>query len=174
MTLNPPTTRRAKAAAVRTFSGTHPFRASHAGNPSRAVALIDAGCCPRCEGRLYPDVPLPGWRPAGSRATACRCIPVCEDCAYAEAMGEYVGTTVADAGIETEPTLPPEFEVHPVRYIARTNLLPPERWPVNRERMISGCALVSSALDGQSEVVEVRLGELVGRQHPGGWCDPDN
>jgi hypothetical protein len=37
------------------------------------VQMIDAGRCPRCEDPL-PSVP------AGSKATPCRCIPVCSSC----------------------------------------------------------------------------------------------
>lgn len=47
----------------------------------RITTAIGSGICPRCSDPLTPD-PLPdGWRPAGSRALPCRCVPVCERCA---------------------------------------------------------------------------------------------
>jgi hypothetical protein len=168
------TTLGGRAADVHTFSGTHPFRAEHAGDNPRVVALIEAERCPRCEGALYPDGRVPAWQPAGSRATACRCIPVCEDCAHAEALGGLVSILAADAGVVIDHAFPAEFEVDPTKYLARTMLLSPEQWPVDRDRMIAGCERVDAFLEQQSEVVEVRLDDLVERQHPGGWCDPDN
>ncbi|MFG2855669.1 hypothetical protein ACGFZ9_34215 [Streptomyces mirabilis] len=88
--------------SIRTFSGTHPYRpqcvvestvrlleillpdtAAELAvlNAERITNAIDAGVCPRCSDPLRPDTAPDDWRPAGSRATTCRCIPVCETCA---------------------------------------------------------------------------------------------
>jgi len=45
------------------------------------TSTIDAGRCPRCD-ELFPADRLP----AGSRVTACRCIPVCPACGDHEAL----------------------------------------------------------------------------------------
>jgi hypothetical protein len=47
------------------------------------VRRIDSGRCPRCER------PLSGY-PAGSRATRCRCIPVCSACGEQEAFRPFL------------------------------------------------------------------------------------
>ncbi|MFJ8027422.1 hypothetical protein [Streptomyces sp. NPDC096311] len=88
--------------SIRTFSGAHPYRpqcvvestarlletllpdtAAELAvlNAERITKAIDAGICPRCSDPLRPDDAPADWRPAGSRATNCRCIPVCETCA---------------------------------------------------------------------------------------------
>lgn len=94
---------------IRTFSGAHPYRPQcavatarvifreeiasiapdltgkaaewSAGIAERITKAIDANVCPRCSDPLRPDPTPDGWRPAGSRATRCRCIPVCDTCA---------------------------------------------------------------------------------------------
>ncbi|MFI5684647.1 hypothetical protein [Streptomyces sp. NPDC051636] len=91
---------------TRTVSGAHPYRPQcviasareiytnafetdlHPAIPELAVqcaeritTAIDAGVCPRCSDPLHPNPAPDGWQPAGSRATTCRCIPVCETCA---------------------------------------------------------------------------------------------
>jgi hypothetical protein len=47
---------------------------------------IDHGICPRCQGP-----PSPGERPAGSRVTSCRCIPVCAECEARETKEASIG-----------------------------------------------------------------------------------
>lgn len=50
---------------------------------NQITRLINHGTCPRCLG------PLPTsdtWLPAGSHATACRCIPVCGTCGTHESL----------------------------------------------------------------------------------------
>jgi hypothetical protein len=82
----------------RSFSGAHPFRPQclvTALEPSsdpkgealveRATHLvgeIDRGRCPRCGGPLSTASGLP----AGSRVTACRCVPICGSCGAHEAL----------------------------------------------------------------------------------------
>jgi len=91
---------------IRTFSGAHPYRPQcvvtaarevfekvfekdlHVAIPDLSVRLAEVittdignGRCPRCHDPLYPDVKPEGWKPAGSRALPCRCLPVCETCA---------------------------------------------------------------------------------------------
>lgn len=89
-------------APTRTFSGAHPYRPQCVLNAARKVfdetlpdaaaelavvvaerttADISNGFCPRCHDPLLPDPKPEDWRPAGSRATICRCIPVCDRCA---------------------------------------------------------------------------------------------
>lgn len=88
---------------ITTFSGAHPYRPQCAVDAVRGLLVellpvaaasdlavqcaervtvaVDSGICPRCSDPLRPQ-PVPnGWQPAGSRATSCRCIPVCETCA---------------------------------------------------------------------------------------------
>lgn len=47
----------------------------------RFTIAVDRGICPRCSGPLLPDNPPDDWRPAGTRALPCRCVPICETCA---------------------------------------------------------------------------------------------
>ncbi|MGP4048749.1 hypothetical protein [Streptomyces sp. 2A115] len=86
---------------IRTFSGAHPYRPQCVVDSSRRLLetllpdtaaelavlnaeritqAIDTGICPRCSDPLRPEAAPDDWRPAGSRATTCRCIPVCETC----------------------------------------------------------------------------------------------
>ncbi|MFG2473530.1 hypothetical protein [Streptomyces fagopyri] len=91
---------------ITTFSGAHPYRPQcvitaatevfekvfakdlHIAIPDLSVRVaevittdIDKGLCPRCHDPLYPAMKPEGWKPAGSRALPCRCLPVCETCA---------------------------------------------------------------------------------------------
>jgi hypothetical protein len=53
---------------------------------ARLVEHIDAGRCPRCDGPLLPADADDRTRPAGSRITLCRCVPVCSACGFDEAF----------------------------------------------------------------------------------------
>ena len=84
---------------VRSFSGRHPYRPQcvideivtewaqddidmtvQATEKGAAVTVkIDGGICPRCDGELDLQ------RNSGSRATRCRCVPVCPACGADEA-----------------------------------------------------------------------------------------
>jgi hypothetical protein len=91
---------------IRTFSGAHPYRMQcvvtaarevfekafekslHAAIPELSVRVaevittdISNGRCPRCHDPLTPEIAPEGWKPAGSRALHCRCLPICETCA---------------------------------------------------------------------------------------------
>jgi hypothetical protein len=91
--------------SIRTFSGAHPYRPQcvvtaarevfekafekslHTAIPELSVRVaevittdISNGRCPRCHDPLYPDVKPEQWKPAGSRALLCRCLPICETC----------------------------------------------------------------------------------------------
>jgi hypothetical protein len=85
---------------IQSYSGAHPFRPQClvavwerdggllaldlglATPVEELVALIDRGHCPSCQGKLPTEHPA-----AGSRATECRCIPVCPTCGGLEALG---------------------------------------------------------------------------------------
>ncbi|MDH2392352.1 hypothetical protein QCN29_26955 [Streptomyces sp. HNM0663] len=94
---------------ILTFSGAHPYRPQCVLNSARAIlgevlagpdaealamhiaervtTAVDSSVCPRCSDPLAIAGAPEGWRPAGSRATTCRCIPVCETCSsWAEPM----------------------------------------------------------------------------------------
>jgi hypothetical protein len=87
---------------ITTFSGEHPYRVGCVIDASRRIfdailgtespalaarvaervtADIAAGLCPRCHDPLTPEIVPEDWRPAGTRALPCRCVPVCETCA---------------------------------------------------------------------------------------------
>ena len=95
-------------APVQARFATHPFRPTclrselerhldQQGEVDRGVVVhtlvgllhdIDHGACPRCQG---PSRTLPGGIPAGSRVTACRCIPICAECEAMEAKEASIG-----------------------------------------------------------------------------------
>ncbi len=108
-----------------TFSGAHPYRPQCVIDTARTLftellpmasasdlaiqyaeritKAIDTGICPRCSDPLRPDPAPEWWQPAGSRATRCRCIPICETCSgWAEpVLGTFAVTawpTDADDG----------------------------------------------------------------------------
>lgn len=91
---------------IRTFSGAHPYRPQcvvtaarevfekvletdlHSAIPELSVRVAEVittdignGLCPRCHDPLFPKLKPEGWKPAGSRALPCRCLPLCETCA---------------------------------------------------------------------------------------------
>lgn len=93
---------------LRSFSGTHAYRPTCVSGAAKLAAVtdfgfdpvddaalekigahwaevvagrLDRGQCPRCRGAL-PELPE---LPAGSRVTACRCIPICGSCGADEA-----------------------------------------------------------------------------------------
>lgn len=49
------------------------------------TADLEGGRCPRCQASFDVE------RAAGSRATACRCIPICSLCGSAESWEEFAG-----------------------------------------------------------------------------------
>lgn len=90
---------------ITTFSGAHPYRPQcvvraarevfqkafekslHGAIPELSVRVaevitndISNGRCPRCHDPLVPRIVPKDWKPAGSRALHCRCLPVCETC----------------------------------------------------------------------------------------------
>lgn len=65
--------------------------------------VIDLGKCPRC-GEPLPLLPE---YPAGSRITACRCIPICGPCGTHEGIEGFVNGGRADV------TLPKAWPIDP-------------------------------------------------------------
>ena len=94
--------------SLRARFATHPFRPrclrselerhldqhAEAGRGVVAHALvgllhdIDHGACPRCQGPLWA---APGAIAGGSRATSCRCIPICAECEARETKEASIG-----------------------------------------------------------------------------------
>lgn len=179
---------------ILTFSGTHPFRRQHAmGYGKRAAELLTREVCPRCEGPLYPDDrearatlarpgdPRPIWRPAGSKATACRCIPVCEVCGFAEALKKPAAELLAAPGaFDDIPAGERDRFRDAVTYVADRAGAFVTWWPVDRERQFNGVACIQAwmveAGYGTADPSDPTqdLSKLIGAQHPGGWADPDN
>lgn len=90
---------------IRSFSGSHPYRpqcvvkVAGLAAAEHVTAAIDAGECPRC------SRPLPTEHAgAGSRATCCRCVPVCGAC------GDHEG--FAGAFIERWPVSAEAVDEH--------------------------------------------------------------
>jgi len=171
---------------IRTFSGAHPYRPQcvvtaarevfekafekslHTAIPELSVRVaeiittdIGNGRCPRCHDPLYPDVKPEGWKPAGSRALLCRCLPVCDTCA--SWIEPIIGTNPVtawptdtdfdDDGVETRK----EHEQERVRKLkaqSETALL--EAGP-------GGLVLVTA--EGVAPV------DIQPRPHPGGWLE---
>ena len=99
---------------VNSFSGTHPYRPqcvidsivadfvacdfdTRGPATERAAQIterIDAGECPRCLAPLPDGDPE---RPAGSRVTACRCIPICGRCGSDETYQSALGRPMSRA-----------------------------------------------------------------------------
>jgi hypothetical protein len=104
------------------------------------VDNIDAGLCPRC-GAQFPA--NPNWMPAGSRVTACRCIPVCATCGDREAY-DLVG--------------PLRWPLDECENEEVDDLLA-RRVPL--DAILSDDALIDAAGAHQ----------LVPRPHPGGWAE---
>jgi len=111
---------------------------------------VSVGCCPRCGSGL----PKPPVSPAGSRVTACRCIPICGTCGEHEALS----TTSPSEW----PLDPEDVREQMAQWLATGTsslaLLAPEG---------DDCYCV---VDGDG-VTPVRP-----RQHPGGWAEfgPDH
>ncbi|MFD7709518.1 hypothetical protein [Streptomyces sp. NPDC059786] len=164
--------------SIRTFSGAHPFRpqciieaARHILEPllpnlaapmavsiaERAIKAIDTGTCPRCSDPLRPEATPNGWRPAGSRATACRCIPVCETCAnWIEPFfgGDSVAAWPTDEDLGEEET---QKEID-ARFVATAKAACTE---ATLEPSAHGPVVVT---DGAVHLVQLR-------PHPGGWLE---
>ena len=116
---------------ILTSSGLHPFRVEHLAEAlgddphewlAHFLTALEEGRCPRCDGPLMRAedgmIHPPGDDgsvPAGSLVTACRCIPVCEDCE-------------ADEDIFDETWIVYD---HPPADVAM-----PSDWPIDREAML--------------------------------------
>lgn len=164
-------------APVRSFSGSHPFRPVHllealaveapegadlVGIAAELTERVDAGRCPRC-GRHLPEMPE---FPAGSRITACRCIPICGPCGVHEAFAGYPGGTPSSkAGIPRWGAWGWHAE-------------PPSPADVDADVQAIDASGEEGFLDLRSGVVVTARGVFVGRvtprEHPGGWADPDS
>jgi hypothetical protein len=96
---------------IQSFSGAHPYRpqcvidvianewleygldvTKRATEMAVTITVkIDAGTCPRCNGVLDLDMC------AGSRATRCRCVPICGRCGSDEGNQTILGTGMSQA-----------------------------------------------------------------------------
>lgn len=149
---------------VTSFSGTHPYRPQcllanvdatpdvdadpdELADPDRLVAVVVAitscigqGKCWRCDDPL----PTPPVLPAGSRATRCRCVPVCLPCGEHEAILEERGD---------------EFAWHV------------DRHQRDAEIAASRGQCKSAILSGDVIVTEDGAAPVRSRPHPGGWAE---
>jgi hypothetical protein len=99
---------------------------------------IAAGRCPRCSGPL-------GDYPAGSRITACRCIPICSTCGGQEPFVLFAVTC------------------WPVTQADHDLMMASSEWRT---------AEVSTGItDGEMVITEDGSTPLRGRPHPGGWLE---
>jgi hypothetical protein len=164
--------------ALVTFSGAHPYRPQCVVDSSRALLetllpdtaaelavmnaervtqAIDAGICPRCSDPLLP-VPVPeGWRSAGSRATTCRCIPICETCS------NWVEPFIGASAVTAWPTDEDDGGDH-TRKEYETELA---------ERFKASCtaAYLQSGASGPVLVSDDGVAEIQLRPNPGGWLE---
>lgn len=166
---------------IRTFSGAHPYRPQCVLNSARTIlselldgpdakalamhiservtTAVDSGVCPRCSDPLTVADASEGWRPAGSRATTCRCVPVCETCS---SWAEPVLGTLAVTGW---PTSADEGDDHTRKEIEADLIAQAkaqDQYAVLEVRP-EGAALVTA--EGAVPFVPVL------RPHPGGWLE---
>lgn len=153
-----------KADRLRSFSGTHDYRAGCVSAAAELAAVTDfgyspdddgvskigahwaatvteqleSGRCPRCRGKM----PEPPMIPAGSRVTACRCIPIC--CGSDEA----------------------------------TYPIPLWRWPTSRSaisrrrnKLHREHPPVRGVIQWGHVITSSGVGQIIPREHPGGWAE---
>ncbi len=106
---------------------------------------IDAGHCPRCGGPLPDGRPV---KPAGSRATPCRCVPVCGRCGDSEAL------LLASPGLLYLPDCWPLVDADEIHERLAAHLRP---------AMFDGGSGMVIDEDGATPVKF--------RPHPGGWLE---
>lgn len=151
---------------LRSFSGTHSYRPTCVSDAAKLAAVTDFGFdpfdaaaqdkigahwagvvtgrlergqCPRCRGPL-PTVSEPP--PAGSRITACRCIPICASCGSDEAT-----------------------------YPLPLWRWPTSRSAVSRRRNYVSSPPQSAILHDGTVIDETGAQEVKMREHPGGWAE---
>ncbi|MEU1194957.1 hypothetical protein ABZ446_01880 [Streptomyces sp. NPDC005813] len=161
-----------------TFSGAHPYRPQCVVDSSRRLLeallpdtaaelavlnaeritkAIDSGICPRCSDPLRPDGAPDDWRPAGSRATSCRCIPVCETCA------NWIEPILGASAVTAWPTDQDDGDegTQKEQEAAFVQRLKTHSQLVTVEFVTNGLVFVSD--DG---VTPIQM-----RAHPGGWLE---
>jgi hypothetical protein len=171
---------------IETVSGCHPFRPQHlideladyyssecpedpeyvreefaVPEAEGLIRAIDRGECPRCGGPLA-DAEHPGWDPAGSRMTDCRCIPICSTCGFDEATWPGVRYPRMD-GSGTY-FYAQSVGSWPYQGVA-------ERVADRRANAVTG--FLSIGADGNTDTVVTPggAGPVVWRDHPGGWLE---
>lgn len=154
---------------IQSFSGAHPYRPQcvidaianewledRLDFTKRATEMavtitvkIDAGTCPRCDGVLDLDMC------AGSRATRCRCVPICSRCGTDEGNQAMLGTGFSQAW----------------------------RWPVRkgditrrRNKVAASSETVTAFMvpgdnGALSMLTEDDVSQAKMRPHPGGWLE---
>jgi hypothetical protein len=147
---------------IASFSGAHPYRPQcivgflldegHVLDRDEAVdqatavtEAIDAGRCPRCANQLPDGRPV---RPAGSRITTCRCVPICGRCGDQEAL------LIASPGILYLPDTWPLDDMNEIHEMLARHLRP------------AVLDLDSGIVLNENGVTEVQM-----RPHPGGWLE---
>ncbi|MFE7803986.1 hypothetical protein ACFU51_04830 [Streptomyces sp. NPDC057430] len=165
---------------IRTFSGAHPFRPQcvvtaalkvfevtapdYAAELSVVVAErvttdIHGGLCPRCHDPLSSDLVPEGWRPAGSRAVSCRCVPVCETCSG------WIEPSIGTSPVTTWPTSTDSDDDG-----LRTRK-DAEAARVVQLKAMAKTAVLEVGPDGMRLLDETGVMVVRPRPHPGGWLE---
>lgn len=166
--------------SVRTFSGAHLYRpqcvvestvrllevllpdtAAELAvlNAERITKAIDASVCPRCSDPLRPDAAPDDWRPAGSRATTCRCIPVCETCA------SWIEPIIGPTAVTAWPTDEDDGSGS-TRKEHETEL-------ADRLRAQTELAYLTAEGGDPALLTDDGVTAIQMRPHPGGWLEHD-
>lgn len=165
---------------IRTFSGAHPYRPQCVATAAtanlaqimptdvaanlaiqctvRITTAISNGVCPRCSDSLWPAALPDGWRPAGTRALPCRCVPVCETCA------SWIEPISGAVAVTAWPTDECELDDGRIRKDV-------EMESVTKARAAAQSALLHSGPDGQVLVTQLGVAQIESRPHPGGWLE---
>lgn len=163
---------------IRTFSGAHLYRPQcvvESGrrlletllpdtaeelavlNAERITQAIDTGICPRCSDPLRPDDAPDGWRPAGSRATTCRCIPVCETCA------NWIEPILGPSAVTAWPTDEDDGDEHTQKEV--------ETEFARQAKAQCTVAYLQPGTDGPVLVSDDGVLPVQLRPNPGGWLE---
>ncbi|MDX3689917.1 hypothetical protein PV726_06115 [Streptomyces europaeiscabiei] len=165
--------------SIRTFSGAHSYRPSCVIDAARLILdailgtespvlaarvaervtldLVD-GRCPRCRDPLMPELKPADWKPAGSRALPCRCLPVCETCA------SWIEPVIGVSPVTAWPTDTDVDDGRPSRKEFEQQL-------AARMRMQATAAVLDHGPSGLVLLTEDGVVSVAERPRPGGWLE---
>lgn len=163
-----------------TFSGAHPYRVGCVIDAARlifdAILGTDApvlaarvaervttdivnGRCPRCHDPLVPEIKPEGWRPAGTRALPCRCLPVCETCA------SWIEPIIGVSPVTAWPT---DTDIPAHGLPSRKDF---EHQLAERLRAQAQAAVLEHSPSGLVLLTEDGVMPIRPRPNPGGWLE---